>query len=318
MFFRSGLWKVSKKFQYFNMAKDPAFLFYTGDFSTGTQFFSNEQVGKYIRALMAQHQHGRLTEKQLNFIIDKDEDIIKKFKQDESGLFYNERLESESNKRKAFSESRSKSRTKSDEDNVRIYIVRDNVRLTYKIGSSTNPLRRYNELCNKSNTTILENGDITLIWYSDPILRIEESNLHNKFKSKRLSGEWFMLEDEDLTFIYDSFSGKKMEHNERTYFRTNDRTEDENENKDKDIIKNTTKKAKSEKKFIPPTFEEFKIYFSEKGFSGIAQKVFDYYSTADWKDANGNQVKNWKQKVQGNWFRDENKDKSAQTFKPVY
>jgi len=56
------------------MAKDPAFLFYTGDFSTGTQFFSDEQVGKYIRLLMAQHQHGRLSEKQMLYIC-KNKDI---------------------------------------------------------------------------------------------------------------------------------------------------------------------------------------------------------------------------------------------------
>ena len=42
------------------MAKDPAFLFYTGDFATGTQFLTDDQMGKYIRLLMAQHQHGHL------------------------------------------------------------------------------------------------------------------------------------------------------------------------------------------------------------------------------------------------------------------
>ena len=90
------------------MAKDPAFLFYTGDFTTGTQFLSDEQVGKYIRLLMAQHQHGRLSEKQV-IIICKiyDNEIMSKFKKDDDGFFYNERLESEVSKRKAFSESRS-------------------------------------------------------------------------------------------------------------------------------------------------------------------------------------------------------------------
>jgi len=89
------------------MAKDPAFLFYTGDFSTGTQFFSNEQVGIYLRLLMAQHQHGRLTEKQV-IIISKtlDNEVMRKFTIDTEGLYYNERLESEVEKRKAFSDSR--------------------------------------------------------------------------------------------------------------------------------------------------------------------------------------------------------------------
>jgi uncharacterized protein YdaU (DUF1376 family) len=90
------------------MAKDPAFLFYTGDFSTGTQFFSDEQVGKYIRLMMAQHQHGRLSERQMLIICGSyDNEVFSKFVKDANGLYYNLRLESEINKRKAFSLSRS-------------------------------------------------------------------------------------------------------------------------------------------------------------------------------------------------------------------
>ncbi len=40
--------------------KDPAFLFYTGDFITGTQEMSCEEVGAYLRLLMHQHQHGKI------------------------------------------------------------------------------------------------------------------------------------------------------------------------------------------------------------------------------------------------------------------
>lgn len=91
-------------------SKDPAFLFYTDNFQSGTQFFTDEQVGKYIRLLCAQHLHGHLSEKQVLLICksqDKDTDeILTKFKRDELGLFYNERLENEVNKRKKFTESR--------------------------------------------------------------------------------------------------------------------------------------------------------------------------------------------------------------------
>jgi len=94
------------------MAKDPAFLFYTGDFSTGTQFFTDDQVGKYVRLLMAQHQHGHLPEKHMIMICKSyDKDVFSKFIQDSDGLFYNERLEDEINKRKKYSESRGKNRT---------------------------------------------------------------------------------------------------------------------------------------------------------------------------------------------------------------
>jgi len=93
------------------MAKDPAFLFYTGDFTTGTQFFTDEQVGKYLRLLMAQHQHGRLSKNQMMFICKSyDSEIFSKFIIDSDGLYFNERLEIEVNKRRAFSESRSKNK----------------------------------------------------------------------------------------------------------------------------------------------------------------------------------------------------------------
>lgn len=93
------------------MAKDPAFLFYPGDFSTGTQFFSDEQVGKYMRLLMAQHQHGHLTENQVIFICKSyDKDIMSKFTKDSKGLWYNERLEIEIEKRKNYVLSRSKNK----------------------------------------------------------------------------------------------------------------------------------------------------------------------------------------------------------------
>jgi uncharacterized protein YdaU (DUF1376 family) len=95
------------------MAKDPAFLFYTGDFQTGTQFFTDEQVGKYVRLLLAQHQHGHLHEKHmLQICKTHDKDIFNKFLVDKDGLFYNKRLEDELVKRKSYSKSRAENRKK--------------------------------------------------------------------------------------------------------------------------------------------------------------------------------------------------------------
>lgn len=74
------------------MAKDPAFLFYTSDFLTGTMFFSNEQVGIYIRLLCAQHQHGAMIEeKAFNSLVKDDELLRSKFQKCDGG-YYNERL----------------------------------------------------------------------------------------------------------------------------------------------------------------------------------------------------------------------------------
>ena len=93
------------------MSNDPAFLFYTGDFTTGTQFFTDEQVGIYIRLLMAQHQHGHLSDKQVKMICrTHDEDVMLKFEKDSDGKFFNKRLEDEIFKRKKYSLSRSENK----------------------------------------------------------------------------------------------------------------------------------------------------------------------------------------------------------------
>lgn len=93
------------------MGKDPAVLFYTADFLAGTVFMRNEQVGKYIKLLCMQHQQGHLREEDmLEMCGTYDERIFSKFVKDENGLYYNERMEEETLKRKRYSESRSANR----------------------------------------------------------------------------------------------------------------------------------------------------------------------------------------------------------------
>lgn len=96
--------------------KDPAFLFYSSDFLSGTMLMSDEEVGQYIRLLCLQHQKGHLKEKDILSICKAhNEEIFSKFKKDEEGNYYNERLEIETNKRKAYSESRRNNRKKKEE-----------------------------------------------------------------------------------------------------------------------------------------------------------------------------------------------------------
>jgi hypothetical protein len=92
------------------MSKDPAVLFYTSDFLTGTMTMTNEQVGMYIRLLCLQHQKKFLQEKDMLMICKTyDEDVYNKFKKCPEG-YYNERMHEEFEKRKKYSESRSKNR----------------------------------------------------------------------------------------------------------------------------------------------------------------------------------------------------------------
>lgn len=69
-------------------------------------------------------------------------------------------------------------------------------------------------------------------------------------------------------------------------------------------IDNSIKK----KKFTAPSLDEVKEYFKTNGYKDdVAIKAFNFYDTADWVDSQGRQVKNWKQKMIGVWFKDENK-----------
>lgn len=212
------------------MAKDPAFLFYPGDWLGGTMTFSRLHKGAYIDLLMCQFNGGRMSLQDVKTVLGESDfnefwesKLKKKFKVDEQGFFYNEKLENETEKRKNFTESRRKSRLKGDEDSVRIYIVRDNVRLTYKIGSSVNPARRYNELSNQKSPAIMfdeaNDRNIELLWYSEPTERKYEKEIHKMYDNKRITGEWFSLTAVEIDEIK-SFFKKRTLH----------RTENENEN----------------------------------------------------------------------------------------
>jgi hypothetical protein len=81
------------------MAKNPAFLFYSQDFIVGTLTLNWEDKGKYIFILAQMHQQGRMDEETICFLVGSVSDNLKKkFKVDKNGLWYNERLEEESEK----------------------------------------------------------------------------------------------------------------------------------------------------------------------------------------------------------------------------
>ena len=64
-----------------------------------------EERGQYITLLCLQHQKGHLTEKMIRLCCgNAAADGMAKFRQDDEGLFFNERLEIEVGKRKAHTE----------------------------------------------------------------------------------------------------------------------------------------------------------------------------------------------------------------------
>jgi len=89
------------------MGKDPAFLFYPGDWLGGTLGMTFEEKGAYIDLLMLQFNRGHMTKHMIGQTVGRLWDnIAYKFKVDSKGLYYNKRLEIEQKKRKKYTESR--------------------------------------------------------------------------------------------------------------------------------------------------------------------------------------------------------------------
>jgi uncharacterized protein YdaU (DUF1376 family) len=95
------------------MGKDPALLFYTGDFLVGTMTMTDAQRGKYILLLCMQHQQGFLTEEDMKeHLEDTDIKVFNKFEKSVDGKYFNIRLKEEADRRKSYSESRRNNRMK--------------------------------------------------------------------------------------------------------------------------------------------------------------------------------------------------------------
>jgi hypothetical protein len=72
-------------------------------------------------------------------------------------------------------------------------------------------------------------------------------------------------------------------------------------------------KRKEKKVIYTPLIDEVILYFTDNGYTKeSAVKAFNFYDVANWVDTKGNKVKNWKQKMQGVWFKEENKIKNEQ------
>lgn len=120
------------------MGKDPAVLFYTSDFLSGTIIFTDEQRGQYIRLLCEQHQlyPDHIPENHMiSVCLSNDSPVIKKFIKDNDGKFFNKRMEFEIERRISFCNSRSnnksgrkrkKSYDKSYENHMSLHMENEN------------------------------------------------------------------------------------------------------------------------------------------------------------------------------------------------
>jgi uncharacterized protein YdaU (DUF1376 family) len=199
------------------MKKDPAFLFYTSDFLTGTMFMTNEQVGIYIRLLCSQHQHGGIIDKiSFNSLVGTHEVVRVKFEETESG-FYNIRLMEVMGARNAKS---------------------NNLSLAVK--------KVWEE---RKNAIPLKSDAIPM-----------QLHKNSKGKAKKMNAIPMELVNENEVIDYFILNGYKKE---------------------------------------------------------VAIRAFNYYNEANWHDASGKKVLNWKQKMQSVWFKPENKVQEVKVDKPI-
>lgn len=92
-------------FLFSTMAKDPAFLFYPGDWLGGTMVMSLEQKGAYITLLVFQFNNGRFSEADAVQLIGTENWLkIRSKMTKKNDLFYNKRLDEEILKRRKHSE----------------------------------------------------------------------------------------------------------------------------------------------------------------------------------------------------------------------
>jgi hypothetical protein len=83
-----------------------------------------------------------------------------------------------------------------DIESVYVYLMKDNHTNLYKIGISKNPEFR-------EKTLLSQSPSINLLYkrefFDRDISRVMEKTLHNYFQHKRVRGEWFDLDESDLT-----------------------------------------------------------------------------------------------------------------------
>jgi hypothetical protein len=180
-----------------DMGKDPAVLFYTGDFLVGTMKMNYAQKGKYIQLLCLQHQDGHLSDDDMLSVCgDYDEKIFSKFVKDENGRYYNERMEQESIKRRRFVESRQRNLVKTDKE-VQVEEHKEH-HMEAHMGNHTesrmeNENRNRNDNINNNGKRVYKKKEFIPPTYEEVLSYAKARNredLAKKFYDYFTAGEW--------------------------------------------------------------------------------------------------------------------------------
>ena len=147
------------------------------------------------------------------------------------------------------------------------------------------------------NTGLTRNTIMRLVKELKKAGYIHQKKKQNK-KGQFTSYEWDIYELPEVNENRTSVSTELGENRTTGTPKYGERRPIQSTNNNKVLIKPSTKEKKSkEKKFVPPSLEEVESYCQSRNSDVDPKKFFEYYQAGNWKDAKGNSVKNWKQKL---------------------
>lgn len=189
-----------------------------------------------------------------------------------------------------------------------IETLREQPDYTYPVANIPALGRRYNTTAEKVKTVVCNYGLFTVkddkIFFSDSLnrrmLAFEEKRA-KRSEAGRLgnAARWKTSQtDRNAITMRSQFIASKVK-----------------KSKEKESIGKESMRGKR-KPFSPPTPSEVESFFTENGYTAeAARRAFDYYTDANWHDAEGKPVLNWKQKMRGVWFKPEHKQTSGMDLK---
>lgn len=165
------------------------------------------------------------------------------------------------------------------------------------------------------------NLKVTRAYLRQKLQKRQDTLIINCLKHIRNSGKWNIdfIEDQVIIFIpkftefMDEWTARKLgsKSGVTPKILIHDKEEDKDTDKDinKEWVVSGVKKKKEKKPFIPPTLEEAKAFFREKGYKeSVAERAWMGYDVADWHNSQKKKISNWKQTFIQVWFKDENKE----------
>ena len=189
-----------------------------------------------------------------------------------------------------------------------IETLREQPDYTYPVANIPALGRRYNTTAEKVETVVCNYGLFTVkddkIFFSDSLNRrmlVFEEKRAKRSEAGRLgnAARWKTSQtDRNAITMRSQFIASKVK-----------------KSKEKEGIGKESMRGKR-KPFSPPTPSEVESFFTENGYTAeAARRAFDYYTDANWHDAEGKPVLNWKQKMRGVWFKPEHKQTSGMDLK---